>query len=677
MKALMILLIAFGLTNAQVNNNQIFMPSIFSDNMVLQQKSDVPIWGKARPNTKVKIKTTWKKSAETIADKEGNWIVKIKTPKAGGPYEMKIQVGDSNIVYKNILIGEVWLCSGQSNMEMPLQGWPPRDTIWGASKEIPNATNPNIRFFTVSRAVSDKPENNCNGTWVESNPETASLFSATAYFFGKKLYEELKVPIGLIHSSWGGTPVEAWMSGKYISQVDQYKTIVEQLDKSKDEIRKLKEWLSSKPIIDVSKNDAATRWQNLDFQDSACSSINFDDSRWKEMNLPTNWEKTELGTFDGVVWFRKKIEIPETWINKELILELGPIDDMDVTFVNGIKIGSYETAGYWQTDRVYTIPAEIVKDKNLTIAVRVIDNQGGGGIWGTPDKMKIHPKDSDSSNKSDEIISLATSWKYLPLAEFTDGKFYVFGYANEEFNNRPKLSIDLSAYTPTTLYNGMIAPLIPYRIKGVIWYQGESNTGNPELYKILFPLMIKNWREDWKQGNFPFYYVQIAPYNYGESTPSQKLREAQLQTLSVPKTGMVVTLDIGNPENIHPGNKKEVGERLALWALAKDYNKKVVYSGPIYKSMKIVNDKIELTFDYADGGLVLKEKNGENNFLIAGEDKIFKKAEVKVVGKKLIVFNSDVKNPVAVRYCWDNVSEGTLFNKAKLPASSFRTDNWE
>lgn len=672
MRILLLLLILFSITYAQTEKkNQIEMPAIFSDNMVLQQKSIVPIWGKSLPNTKVKVTTTWKQTAQTVADENGNWMTKIKTPKAGGPYEMKIQFEDSVIVFKNILIGEVWLCSGQSNMEMPLTGWPPRDTIWGASKEIPNSTNPNIRLFTVTRALSDKPEFNCNGTWVESNPETAARFSATAYFFGKKLYEELKVPIGLINSSWGGTPVEAWISGKYISQVDQYKNITEQLSKSKDEIAKLFEWLNSKPIIDVSKKDASARWQNLDFQDSLCSKVDFDDSRWKEMNLPTNWERTEVGNFDGVVWFRKKIEIPESWLNKDLILELGPIDDMDIAYVNGIKVGSHETEGYWQTDRIYSIPAEIVKEKNLTIAVCVVDNQGGGGIWGAPEKMKIHPKDAD------EIISLAGNWKYLPVAEYTNGKFFVFGVANEEYNNRPKLTVDFSSNTPTTLYNGMVAPLIPYRIKGVIWYQGESNTNNPELYKTLFPLMIKNWREDWKEGNFPFYYVQIAPYNYGDLTQSQKLREAQLQTLSVPKTGMAVTLDIGNPENIHPGNKKDVGERLALWALAKDYNKKVVYSGPIYKSMKIVNDKIELTFDYADGGLIIKERNGENNFLIAGEDKVFKKAEVKVIGKKLIVSNPEIKNPVAVRYCWDNISEATLFNKAGLPASSFRTDNWE
>ncbi|MCX7798090.1 MAG: sialate O-acetylesterase [Melioribacter sp.] len=659
-------LISFSLIVAQT---KVELPSIFSDNMVLQQKSFVNIWGKATPGTEIKITASWKQTVFTKTKNDGYWTAKIKTPKAGGPYEMKIQAGDTTIVFKNILIGEVWLCSGQSNMEMPLAGWPPKDTIYGAKEEIKNSTNSNIRFFTVTRSISSKPEFNCEGKWVESNPESASRFSATAYFFGKKLYNELKVPIGLIHSSWGGTPVEAWTGAKYISKIEQYKNIVEQLDKSKDEIIKLREWLNKKPVVDISKR--TEKWKDADFRDSICSKIDYDDSNWREMNLPTTWERTEVGNFDGVVWFRKKIEIPETWLNKDLIIELGPIDDIDATFINGVKVGGYEEEGFWQEDRIYKIPFNIISSKEILIAVRVIDNQGGGGIWGPKEKMKLYPKDSTN------FISLAGNWKYLPVAEYLSGKYYLFDVKKLEYYDRPKLSVDLSAYTPTALYNAMIAPLIPYRIKGVIWYQGESNTGNPELYKILFPLMIKNWRADWKQGNFPFYFVQIAPYNYGEQIQSQKLREAQMQSLSVPNTGMVVTLDIGNPNNIHPGNKKDVGERLALWALAKDYNKKIVFSGPIFKSMKILKDKIELTFKYSDGGLIIKEQNGKNNFTIAGEDKIFRNAEVKIKGKKLLVFNPNIKKPVAVRYCWDNTSEATLFNKAGLPASSFRTDNWD
>lgn len=653
------------------NGKGLKMPSIFSDNMVLQQNSKVAVWGLSNPGAEITIKASWNESAKATADQNGKWMAHLKTPSAGGPYLLSVTDGKSEIEFNNVLIGEVWLCSGQSNMEMPLEGWPPTDTVANSKQVIANATNKNIRFFTVTRAISEKPEFDCVGRWEESNPESAAKFSATAYFFGKKLYEELNIPVGLIHSSWGGTPIEAWTGAKYISTVDEYKDIVEKLKNARKEIDRLKAWLAEKPTIDINSIKSPTPWKGLDLNDSQCAKPGFDDSAWKTMELPVKWESTEMGNFDGVVWFRKNIKIKNEWINKELTLELGPIDDMDVTYVNGVKIGGYEEGGYWQTDRIYKIPAELVKDQNLTVAVRVVDTQGGGGIWGSSEKMKLRPTDSNES------VSLAGEWKYLPVAEYYGGKLYLFDVKNAEYYKRPKLSVEYSAFTPTLLFNGMIAPLIPYNIKGAIWYQGESNTGNPELYKKLFPLMIKNWREEWGLGDFPFYYVQIAPYNYGPNVESQKLRKAQLMTLSVPNTGMAVTLDIGNPNNIHPANKKDVGERLARWALAKDYGKKIEFSGPIYKSMKIEGNKIILTFDYTDGGLVIKEINGENNFLIAGKDKVFKKAKVEIKDDKLIVYSDSVENPAAVRYCWDNISEGTLFNKAGLPASSFRTDNWD
>jgi sialate O-acetylesterase len=530
--------------------------------------------------------------------------------------------------------------------------------------------NPNIRFFTVTRAYSESPNFNCIGNWSESNPETAANFSAIAFFFGKKLHNDLKIPIGLINSSWGGTRVEAWASKKYLQSFDEYREAINKLDSCAPQIAKLNEWIKSHPVIDVTNKDILTRYKDLNFLDDECSLQEFDDSKWMNMSLPIYWERTEVGSFDGTVWFRKKINIDKTWLNEDLIIELGAVDDMDLTFVNGKKVGGIEEVGFWQANRIYTIPAELVKDSILTIAVRVIDNQGGGGIWGNF-PMILHPKGSD------EKISISGDWKYLPVAEYLAGKFYIFGYKNEEYFNRPKLPMDVSENSPTALYNGMIAPLIPYAIKGSIWYQGESNVGEADLYKTVFPIMIKNWRDDWKQGNFPFYFVQIAPWEYGEKSYSQNLREAQFLSLSTPKTGMAVTLDVGSPKSIHPSNKKDVGERLALWALAKDYNKHVAYSGPLYKSMKVKNDKIILTFDQVGAGLTIDSKNGENNFLIAGTDSIFKKADVKIVGKNLVVSSLEVPSPIAARYGWRNYIDASLFNKAGLPASSFRTDDWK
>lgn len=659
-------LLFFAEANAQTF---IEMPAIFSDNMVLQQKSDVPVWGRALPGKTVKVNASWGAAANAVVQKDSLWMVKIKTPKAGGPFSLSIKIEDSTIIYRNVLCGEVWLCSGQSNMEMPLGGWPPNDTIFTAAETIKKADNSNIRLFTVVRSFSDQKEFNCTGRWAVSSPEEAAKFSASAYFFGKKLNKELNVPIGLINSSWGGTAVESWISGKNLSQYTDYTTVLNNLSKSHDDFIKLENWLKGLPTVDLSDKEINGRWKGLNFHDSLCSKVDYNDAKWPEMNLPVVWENTFLGNFDGAGWFRKKIELPHSWIGKELVLELGPIDDMDETFVNGTKVGGFMEDGNWQMLRTYAVPDSLVRDSVLLIAVRVLDNQGGGGIYGKKELMNLRLKDGS------EKISVAGGWKFLPVAELRDMKFYVFG--EEEYFSRPKLSVDLSAYVPTALYNAMIHPLIPYAIKGAIWYQGESNTENPKMYQKLFPEMISNWREDWHEGPFPFYYVQIAPYDYGENTYSERLREAQLMTLSVPNTGMAVTMDIGNVNNIHPGDKKDVGERLALWALAKNYHKKVVFSGPVYKSMKIEKDKIVVSFDYADGGLVLKERNGENNFMVAGKDGQFKKALVKVTGNKLVVSSPEVKEPVYVRYAWSNTLEATLFNKAGLPASSFRTDSLE
>jgi sialate O-acetylesterase len=647
------------------------MPAIFSDNMVLQQKVKAPFWGKATPGETVLIQAGWGQTAKAKVQNDSLWKVKIQTPKAGGPYQVKINIRDSSFTFKNVLIGEVWVCSGQSNMEMPMEGWPPRDTIFEAPKEISNGQNFNIRFFTVMRDYSDRPKFNCTGEWLVSSPEVVAKFSATGFFFGKKLADELNVPIGLINSSWGGTAVESWMNKKYLGFVDEYKEFVKKIEDSGAERKKLYDWLNHFPVIDLSGNSDSTKWSGLNFRDSACSTPTYDDSKWKIMDLPGLWEETEVGNFDGAVWFRRKIEIPNSWLNKELVVELGPIDDMDETFINGKLIGVHEESDSWDKERIYIVPKELINDTILSFAIRVVDNQGAGGLYGDKDKINIHIKDGI------EKISLSGGWKYLIVAEFRSGKFFAFGSDADGFASRPPLAFDLSSATPTVLYNAMIAPLVPYSIKGAIWYQGESNAWKPDLYQTLFTKMIEGWRADWQEGNFPFYFTQIAPFNYGGKIESQRLREQQFFTLSVPNTGMAVTLDIGASENVHPGNKKDVGNRLAIWALAKNYNKKVSHSGPIYKSHKIAVDKIILSFDNADGGLVIQEDKSTANFMIAGEDSVFKIANVKIDGKKLLLSNPEITKPIAARYAWSNTPTGTLFNKKNLPASSFRTDSWK
>lgn len=442
------------------------LPAIIDDNMVLQQQFETPIWGWAKPGTKILIQPEWtKKKYKVKTNNEGRWIIEIKTPKAGGPYHIKI----NEITLKNVMIGEVWLCSGQSNMQWTLSN------SKNAEYEIEHTKYPDIRLFYVARQFADNPKIDCYGKWSECNPKSAKTFSAVAYFFGRQLYNELNLPIGLIHSSWGGTPAEAWTRRE------------------------------------VLKSDS---------------------------DLQVYLER-----------FQDKIENAK--------------------------------------------PGQLPRDKN----------------------------------------------------------------------------------SPSSLYNAMIAPLIPYGIKGAIWYQGEANRKEARLYEKVFPAMIKNWRDDWGQGQFPFYFVQIAPFDYETPIVGAALRDAQRKTMALPNTGMAVTLDIGNPDNIHPKNKQDVGKRLALWALAKDYGQEnMVFSGPLYKSKEVENNKIRIHFDYVDGGLV---KKGEklNNFEIAGTNLDFHNAQAKIDGNSIVVFAEQVEKPAHVRYAFHNVVEPHLFNKAGLPASSFRTDD--
>ena len=400
------------ITNLFSQSSAIQLAPLFQDNMVLQQQRSVPIWGKGIPGTQVLIKTSWGKNVSTVVNPDSSWVASLLTPKAGGPFQISIRHGNNVTVVRNILVGEVWLCSGQSNMEMPLEGWPPSDTIANSAGEIDQALYPTIRMFSVMHAYVPTPAEMCIGNWTECSPRDVRGFSATAYYFGKILSKELKVPIGLINSSFGGTSIEAWMSKQGLNPFREFADQLRKLDESQESVRSLNEWVSSHKSITVTEQDPLRKWEGLNFQDEKCSGRVYNDSDWNEMKLPTFWEQTSVGEFDGVVWFRKEVVIPKPWIGKELTLQLGPIDDLDETYVNGQMVGRHMTEGFWSTNRVYQIAAPIVQDSLLQIAVRVIDLRGGGGIWGKGMKMKVAP-DSLSDG-----VSLDGNWKYLPVAEY-------------------------------------------------------------------------------------------------------------------------------------------------------------------------------------------------------------------------------------------------------------------
>ena len=632
------------------------IPSIFTDGMVLQQKTNAPVWGFADPGEKITVATTWdNKTVSTEAAADGKWMVKVNTPCYGGPYALIIN-GKNTVFINNVMIGEVWIASGQSNMEMPMNGGF-YGQILNGPEDIANSTNNEIRIYMAQRNTSFKEESDCEGTWKAASPKNTPLFGATCYYFARKLNEELGVPVGIINTSWGGTPVESWIPQEYIKNVPEYSQIVKDIAVSSPIIDKRVEWLNKKPTVSM--------FPRPDLGDADLAKPDFNDTKWHSMKVPGLWESfNEVRAFDGIVWFRKTIKITPAMAGKELVISLGPIDDGDETYFNGELIGRNNN---YQADRVYTVPADKVKAGKAVIAIRVTDNQGGGGLYGETSKLKYYTKGNEKS-----AVTLAGMWKYLPIAELSKGKLYKFDIASMEFFQRPISPTDLSEMTPTCLYNAMIAPFVPYGIAGAIWYQGEANVGHAEEYSRTFPLMIKAWREKWGQGDFPFYYVQIAPYDYGTNGHSEEIREAQRISLSVKNSGMASTIDIGNNKNIHPANKVDVGNRLALWAFKNIYGKDVVCSGPLYKSQEIKGNTIYISFDYADG---LNAKGGTlKGFEIAGKDGKFFPATATIEDGKVKVSSEKVAAPASVRYLWsDCVDQATLYNGAGLPASSFQT----
>ncbi len=629
------------------------LPAIFGDGMVLQQRSSATVWGWAEPGERVTVKGSWQwfVGTSTTADPDGNWRVQINTPRAGGPHTLTIR-GNNEIVLEDVLIGEVWLCSGQSNMFWSLT----RLDTDKARDTIQAADYPRIRLFHTERALGAAPQEDLVGRWQVCTPEAVRDFSAVAYYFGHEIHEKLDVPIGLIHASRGGATVEAWMCdealrahGDFDEELDRiqdpeaYRQAAEQRFK-----QEMAQWQEALSEIDRGVQE---NWQHP----------GFDDAQWETIELPTSWSGTELEDTEGIVWFRRTTNLPPSWARSELELRLGRIEDIATVWVNGNRVEPVDT----DTAGVFRLPAAILRVGPNIIAVRVVNLEDEAGFLGEENDMRIGPPGADAH----AAATVARTWKYnvayrrsVPSPPTAPG------------------GVQINHRSPSMLFNGMIHPLIDFRIAGAIWYQGESNRDRAEQYRTLFPAMIRNWRTLWQQGNFPFYYVQIAPCNYGnpDGDSSARLREAQLLTLdAVPNVGMAVTMDIGEKDDIHPRNKHDVGKRLSLWALAKTYNRpEIVYFGPLYRAMRVRGDTAHITFDYAGSGLVAKD-GPLREFEIAGIDRRFVPAEAVIDGDNTVrVSSPQVPNPVAVRYAFKNWAEANLFNVEGLPASSFRTDNW-
>ena len=616
---------------------EVRLPRLISDGMVMQRDTKVNVWGWAAANEKVTVRFH-DKVYTTTADAKGNWSITLPVMKAGGPYTMKVE-GSNIIEVKNIMIGDVWICSGQSNMALPMERVKER-----YSSVIANAENPAIRhFFLATQYDFKKPHEDIPaGGWMSATPENVLKFSATAYFFARSLYQKYSVPIGLINASVGGSPAEAWLSADALKKFPEHLKEAERFknDALLDSIQNTERSISRAWYNTIYKNDKGSHDQKKWYDTT------YSDAHWPVMNIPGYWHDQGLKDLNGVVWFRKEFSVSPSMVGKSVKLYLGCIVDSDSVYVNGKLVG---TTGYRYPPRRYTIPEHLLKAGKNTIVIRVISNVGKGGF--------VEDKAYHITNGTD-TIDLRGTWKY-----------HVGTVA------QPLAPTTFMQYKPGGLFNAMISPLLRFPIKGVIWYQGESNTARAATYHAIFSALINDWRNHWKQGDFPFLYVQLS--NYAPISASEggwsELREAQRKTLSVPNTGMAVTVDIGEWNDLHPLNKEDVGKRLALAAQYIAYgDKKVVYSGPIYRSKEVKGDKIKLHFTSIGSGLTSRNNEPLKYFEIAGADKKFVPAQAKITGNTIEVWSEQVKNPVAVRYAWmDNPQGANLYNEEGLPASPF------
>ncbi len=638
------LLTAMAVT--QFLSAQLRLPSFLASDMVLQQQKVNRIWGRADAQQLVTVSFK-NKTYSTFANGNGEWQVFLEPSAAGNAGSMVVKAGTEKIELTNILIGEVWVCSGQSNMEWKMNLCP--ETY---KDELKSANNDNIRFVVFNKTFANSAQSDITleKKWSSINPSTIGDCSAVAYWYAKKLYAELKVPIGLIVTSWGGTPAQSWTSFEGLHDFSNYTTpYIEKVKPLKlGDINKQKQEIKEKFKKDIQEKSAFV---------NEVVKPDFDDSKWPEMYLPKQWEEQGFPTMDGIVVYRLAFSVDAADAGKEAELNMPAVDDMDSTYINGTFIGSINQ---WDAGRKYKIPAGVLKAGRNLLVIKVQDDGGGGGLSAVEEKFNV-----TISNKK---IQLAGKAKYNIIAVLED----ITG-GNGAIEHQPAV-----------LYNAMIAPILPLSIRGAIWYQGESNADNTKdalEYSTLFPAMINDWRNHWGQGDFPFLFVQLSSFGAVRTEPAECnwgfLREAQTKTLALPNTAMAVTIDVGNPTNIHPQQKKEVGDRLAAGALKTVYGKtKLVAGGPQLKGFSIKGNQVILEFSNTGTGLMIKGKELKH-FAVAGADKKFVWADAVIKGNTIVVSCKTGVKPVAIRYAWANSPvDANLYNKEGFPAVPFRTDNW-
>lgn len=620
---------------------------LISDGMILQQRKKCKIWGFDVPGRKVMVSFLGEEYV-TAADEKGNWEVELKEQDWGGPYVMLISddAGNEKII-ENILIGEVWFCSGQSNMELPMERV--KDKY---PEEIRACANPAIRTFKITEHADfhGPLQDVLTGEWKMADTDTILQFSATAYFFATALYERIGVPIGLINASLGGSRIESWMSRKMLEGYEDFLALADQYgeegfieERQKQNAAQSEAWHRN---LDEKDKGFLEGWQNeeVDLQE------------WKAVSLPFFFRETELADCIGCIWFRRKFTVPKEMAGKPARLFLGTIVDSDIVYINGVQTGRTE---YQYPPRKYDVPEGLLREGENTMVIRVKCERGKGRF--TPDKKYALFTET-------EEVDLTGIWQYrigalceaIPETDFVNWK-------------------------PTGLYHGMTAPCHKYTIAGIIWYQGESNTHVPDIYLDLQERMIKGYRTAWQEEKLPFYYVQLPNFaidlydsdadETGCGWPS--VRELQRQALKIPDTGMVVSMDLGEDNDLHPLNKKDLGFRLALLAAAGVYGQDVEYTGPVPETIdwKEEENLIVITCSHTGEGMYTQSQRKEKritDFEVAGEDGRFYPALAQIHKDRILVSCKEVVKPEQIRFCFKNTADGALiYNGAGLPMSPF------
>ena len=623
--------------------------SLFNDHAVFQRGQAIPVWGWVAPLAIVSA-TLGAAAARTRSGTDGRFLLRLPALPAGGPHELTVASGEETVKLRDILIGEVWIASGQSNMQWEMG-------LCDDHGAIEAATQSRIRMITIPRIARVGRQSDIDAAWQVASPETAASFSAVGYHFADKLHGALDVPVGIISTNWGGTFIEAWTSREALVRNTATQAWTERYEAA---LFSPEFWdhLAVAPAsihpADPGNEGLAQGW----------AGVNFPDQAWETMELPRSWQSAGHNV-SGVFWFRLAVDVPADWAGQDLELKIGAVDKTDITYFNGEHVGSTGNGfdvGVWNLPRAYAVAGALVKPGRNTIAVRAYSFLAAGGLIGPKGQMTLSRADGKGT-----AIPLTGAWRYRIEHDF--------GLIQPP---PPPMGPDCPN-SPYMLYDNMIHPLLPYAVGGAIWYQGESNVANAGHYRDMLTAMIRDWRRAWGQGNFPFLIVQLANYMksaaYQDDSGWARLREAQFQTLAEPATGMAVTIDIGDALDIHPTNKRDVGHRLAQWAMVKHFGLEGVPGGPLYAGMSIEGDRIRLRFDDVGNGLLSRDGSPLSHFVIAGLDKHFQAAEAVIDGYTIVVGSPQVAEPVAVRYAWADNPEGcNLFNQNGYPASPFRTD---